>query len=109
MIRDEKNSVTISRESEDRSGYSLKYEAYDPNQENNAASKVISSDSYKKWGHLNFSKEDTSKNTITEGASVNQSSSLAKKSMEDGKLIMYSNANKSPVSIVNYETASVEK
>ena len=60
-MKEDKNTITISRESEERSGLSLKYESYDPQQEVKFSSKGISSDSYKKWGHLNFSKEDTSK------------------------------------------------
>lgn len=41
------NSITISKESEEKSGHSVKYEAYDPNQEIRGSSKGISSDSYK--------------------------------------------------------------
>lgn len=60
-MKDERTSITASRESEDPSGISMKYEAYDPQNELKSSSKGVSSDSYKKWGHLKFSKEDTSK------------------------------------------------
>lgn len=83
MASNERSSVTYSRTSEDRSGYSLKYEAYDPNQEPRLPSNALSSASYNKWGHLNFSKETTSKNLNEEGSSVLQSQNMIKKSMED--------------------------
>jgi hypothetical protein len=107
-----RSSVTYSRTSEDRSGYSLKYEAYDPNQEPNIPSKVASSNSYNKWGHLNFSKETTSKNTIEEGSSVINSQNVIKKSLEDDKnckMVVYTSNNRSPSSAVDYDTPNVEK
>jgi hypothetical protein len=105
------NSITLSKESEDKSGQSVKYEAYDPNQEVKISSKGLSLDSYKKWGHLNYSKEDTSKHTIEEGRSNLNSRSITKKLTEEERTIsqIINTSNKSPASIVNYITSSMEK
>lgn len=65
-----------------------------------------------KWGHLNFSKETTSKNTIEEGSSVLQSQNMIKKSMEEDKnckMVVYTSNNKSPISGTDYDTPNVEK
>jgi len=101
------NSITMSKESEDKSGQSVKYEAYDPNQEVRGSHKGVSSDSYKKWGHLNFSKEDTSnKNTIEEGTySQKRARKLDDKQSSNTVFL----SNKSPVSIANRVTSSAEK
>ena len=50
----------MSRESEERSGMSLKYESYDPNVEIRTSPKVISIDSNNRFGRTNLFNEGTS-------------------------------------------------